>query len=117
MCSSDLLFLVREGILTTPPASDNILEGITRSSILQLAADAGVPTAVRSIDRTELYIADEVFLCGTGAQISPVTSIDHRTVGKGEPGPITQKLSHTYFDAVRGRAPRYRSWVTPVYKR
>ena len=115
--SAENLFLVREGILTTPPASDNILEGITRSSILQLAADAGVPTAVRSIDRTELYIADEVFLCGTGAQISPVTSIDHRTVGKGEPGPITQKLSHTYFDAVRGRAPRYRSWVTPVYKR
>ena len=115
--SAENLFLVREGILTTPPASDNILEGITRSSILQLAADAGVPTAIRSIDRTELYIADEVFLCGTGAQISPVTSIDHRTVGKGEPGPITQKLSHTYFDAVRGRAPRYRSWVTPVYKR
>ena len=115
--SAENLFLVREGILTTPPASDNILEGITRSSILQLAADAGVPTAIRSIDRTELYIADEVFLCGTGAQISPVTSIDHRTVGKGEPGPITQKLSHTYFDAVRGRAPRYRSWVTPVYNR
>jgi len=115
--SAENLFLVREGILTTPPASDNILEGITRSSILQLAADAGVPTAVRSIDRTELYIADEVFLCGTGAQISPVTSIDHRTVGKGGPGPTTQRLSHAYFDAVRGRAPRYRSWVTPVYER
>src|SRR5437879_6431262 len=107
--SAENLFLVREGILTTPPASDNILEGITRSSILQLAADAGVPTAVRSIDRTELYIADEVFLCGTGAQISPVTSIDHRTVGKGEPGPITLKLSPNYFGAARRRAPRYES--------
>jgi len=115
--SAENLFMVRDGLLVTPPGSDNILEGITRSSILQIAADAGVTTCIRQIDRTELYVADEVFLCGTGAQISPVTSIDRRAVGKGEPGPITTKISHIYFDAVRGKMPQYRSWLTPVYKR
>ena len=115
--SAENLFMVRDGLLITPPGSDNILEGITRSSILQIAADAGITTRIRQIDRTELYIADEVFLCGTGAQISPVTSIDRRAVGKGEPGPITAKISHIYFDAVRGKVPQYRSWLTPVYKR
>jgi branched-chain amino acid aminotransferase len=69
------------------------------------------------VDRTELYVADEVFLCGTGAQISPVTSIDHRAVGNGGRGPITAKVSATYFAAVRGKLPQYRGWVTPVYKR
>jgi branched-chain amino acid aminotransferase len=115
--SAENIFLVRDGVLTTPPASDNILEGIVRSCVLKIAADTGVPTAIRSIDRTELYIADEVFLCGTGAQISPVTSIDHRTIGKGERGPITSKISATYFEAVRGKSTQYRSWVLPVYKR
>src|SRR5439155_23744960 len=99
------------------PATDNILEGIVRSSVLKIAADTGINTAIRQVDRTELYVADEVFLCGTGAQISPVTSIDHRQIGKGEPGPITTKISRVYFDAVRGKAAQYRSWVTPVYKR
>jgi branched-chain amino acid aminotransferase len=115
--SAENLFLVRDGVLTTPPSSDNILEGIVRASVLRIAADLKIPTAIRSVDRTELYIAEEVFLCGTGAQLSPVTSIDHRTIGKGEPGPITKKISDVYFDAVRGKSPAYRSWVTPVYKR
>ena len=108
---------MRDGVLVTPPATDNSLEGIVRSSVLKIAADFSIPTAIRQVDRTELYIADEVFLCGTGAQISPVTSIDHRPIGKGEPGPIATKISRTYFDAVRGKVPQYRSWVTPVYKR
>jgi branched-chain amino acid aminotransferase len=115
--SAENLFIVRDGVLATPPGSDNILEGIVRASVLKIATDAGIPTAVRQIDRTELYIADEVFLCGTGAQISPVTSIDHRTIGKGERGPITTRISGIYFDAVRGKAAPYRAWVTPVYKR
>src|SRR3989449_6338364 len=115
--SAENLFLVRDGVLITPPASDNILEGIVRSSVLKIAGDSGIPTAIRSVDRTELYVADEVFLCGTGAQISPVTSIDHRTIGKGQVGAITAKIARTYFDAVHGRAPEYRSWVLPVYKR
>ena len=115
--SAENLFIVRDGILVTPPGTDNILEGITRWAVLKIAADLGIPTAIRSIDRTELYIAEEVFLCGTGAQLSPVTSIDRRTIGKGEPGAITRRISKTYFDAVRGKAPQYRSWVMPVYKR
>src|SRR5438309_2413235 len=115
--SAENLFLVRDGTLITPPGTDNILEGITRTCILKIAADSGIPTVIRQVDRTELYVADEVFLCGTGAQISPVTSIDHRAIGKGERGPITAKVSQIYFDAVRGKAAPYRAWVTPVYKR
>jgi branched-chain amino acid aminotransferase len=115
--SAENLFLARDGVLVTPPASDNILEGIVRSSVLKIAADEGIPTAIRSVDRTELYVADEVFLCGTGAQLSPVTSIDHRTIGKGEVGAITKRISAVYFDAVRGKSAKYRSWVTPVFKR
>jgi branched-chain amino acid aminotransferase len=75
----------------------------------------GTETITRTIDRSELYIADEVFLCGTGAQLSPVVEIDHRTVGDGTVGPITRRLAELYFDVVRGRNPTYSDWVTPVY--
>jgi branched-chain amino acid aminotransferase len=77
--------------------------------------DLGLEVVERSIDRTELYIADEVFLCGTGAQISPVVDIDRRKIGAGQAGPITAKISRVYFKAVRGEAPKYSGWVTPVY--
>ncbi len=113
--SAENLFMVREGVLVTPPVTDNILEGIVRSSILRIAEDERLPVVVRPIDRTELYVCDELFLCGTGAQVSPVTSVDHRLVGPGEPGPITARLSRIYFDAVHGRSDRYRSWLTPIY--
>jgi len=113
--SAENLFMVRNGRLITPPVSDNILEGIVRQSIMRIAGDLGIPLDERSIDRTELYIADELFLCGTGAQLAPVTSVDHRTVGSGLVGPITQKLSRIYFDAVHGIGDRYTEWVTPVY--
>ena len=113
--SAENLFMVRNGRLITPPVSDNILEGITRESLMRLAADEGIPLDVRSIDRTELYTCDELFLCGTGAQISPVTSVDHRPVGDGAVGTITARLSRAYFDAVKGNTPRYRDWVTPIY--
>jgi branched-chain amino acid aminotransferase len=83
--------------------------------MLQLAADAGIATDVRSIDRSELYVADEILLCGTGVQVSPVVEVDHRAVGEGQVGPIAAKLQALYFDAVRGRLPRYASWLTPVY--
>ncbi len=115
--SAENLFMVRDGVLVTPPPSDNILEGIVRASVLVIAADERIPVAIRQIDRTELYVADEVFLCGTGAQISAVTSIDHRPVATGEKGPLTERISRVYFDAVRGKIERYRSWVTPVYGR
>ena len=114
--SAENLFVVKRGTLITPPVTDNILEGITRGRLLEIARDElGITTLERQIDRTELYNADEVFLCGTGAQISPVIEIDRRPIGGGRPGPITRDLSRTYFDAVRGRLPAYRSWLTPVY--
>jgi branched-chain amino acid aminotransferase len=108
------LFVVRDGVLITPPVSDDILEGVTRKAVLQLAEDAGIPTEVRSIDRSELYVCDEVFLCGTGVQVSPVIEVDHRAVGSGAIGPISRLVSERYFAAVRGNDPAYRSWVTPV---
>jgi branched-chain amino acid aminotransferase len=116
--SAENLFLVKSGALLTPPVTDNILEGITRRCLMRLAADElGVDVVERSIDRTELYVADEVFLCGTGAQISPVVDIDRRPIGDGRIGPITSKLSRLYFSAVRGDLPKYRDWLTPVYGR
>jgi len=113
--SAENLFMVRNGTLITPPVTDNILEGIVRQSLIGIAAEQKIPLEVRSIDRTELYIADELFLCGTGAQLSPVTSVDHRRVGQGATGPITAQLSRIYFDAVRGKSDRYKAWVTPIY--
>lgn len=114
--SAENLFMVRRGQLITPGVTDSILEGITRASIIELARnELGLETVIRPIDRSELYIADEVFLCGTGAQVSAVTRIDHRAVGTGEVGPITAKLTQAYFDAVRGRLPAYQGWLTPVY--
>ena len=74
----------------------------------------GIPVEIRSIDRTELYIADEVFLCGTGVQVSPVIEIDHRRIGSGEIGPIARLIRDRYFDAVRGRLAEYRHWLTPI---
>src|SRR5207249_1913490 len=100
------LFVVRDGICLTPPVTDDILEGVTRRAMFQLLADEGIPYEIRSIDRSELYIADEMFLCGTGVQVSPVIEIDHRKVGAGTVGPITRGISERYFDAVRGRLPQ-----------
>ncbi|CAN5473697.1 branched-chain amino acid transaminase [soil metagenome] len=108
------LFMVRNGVLTTPPFSSDILEGITRRSVLAMAADAGIPSEVREIDRTELYLADEAFFCGTGVQIAWIESIDGRTVGNGARGPITQQVQTRFFDTVRGRDTMYGDWLTKV---
>jgi branched-chain amino acid aminotransferase len=114
--SAENLFIVRDGQLITPDISDDILEGITREGLIELARnEMGLETIERSVDRSELYAAQEVFLCGTGAQISPVVEIDHRPVGDGEVGPITGKLAKLYFDVVRGRIPAYHHWLTPIY--
>jgi len=115
--SSANLFLVRGGRLVTSPVSDSILEGITRGMVLELARDLGFETEVRPIDRTELYVAEEMFLCGTGVQIAPVTKVDHRPIGNGKPGPMTRALQERFFAAVRGRDERYAHWLTPVYGR
>jgi branched-chain amino acid aminotransferase len=108
------LFVVRDGVCLTPPVSDDILEGVTRKAMLRLLADEGVPTEIRSIDRSELYVSDEMFLCGTGVQVSPVIEIDHRKIGSGSVGPITRLIKDRYFDAVRGRLPQYEHWLTPI---
>ena len=114
--SAENIFVVRDGKLITPPVTDDILEGITRTGLVQLAREElGIETIQRQIDRSELYSCDEVFLCGTGAQLSPVVEIDHRQIGNGEVGPITRKLATIYFDVVRGRMPAYSDWVTPIY--
>ncbi|MGQ9628777.1 MAG: branched-chain amino acid transaminase [bacterium] len=114
--SAENIFIVRDGMVITPPVSDNILEGITRNTLIQIMRDElGIETIERSIDRSELYIADEVFFCGTGAQVSPVIEIDNRPVGNGEPGPFTKRLAELYFSIVKARVEKYRSWCTPVY--
>lgn len=110
------LFVVRHGHLITPPPSDNILEGLTRASILELAErELGIPVHQRSIDRTELYMADEIFLTGTAVELAPVIRIDHRPVGCGQIGPVSGTLRDLYTEATHGRMPDYRSWLMPVY--
>ena len=114
--SAENIFMVRKGRLITTPITADILAGITRASILEIAAYLGIETEERMIDRTELYIADELFLTGTGAQIAPITEIDHRRVGDGNVGPIAQEIRDIYFDVVRGRMPQFRHWCMPVFK-
>lgn len=115
--SAENIFLVMSGELATPAPTENILLGITRDTVMELARrELGRITRERQIDRTELYIADEIFLCGTGAQIAPVVRVDHRPIGDGTVGPISSELQKLYFDVVKGRRPEYRAqWCTPVY--
>jgi branched-chain amino acid aminotransferase len=108
------IFVVRDGVAMTPPVNDDILEGVTRKGIIEMLTNEGVPVEVRSIDRSELYVAEEIFLCGTGVQISPVIEIDHRPVGDGVPGRVGKLVRKTYFDAVRGRLPEYSHWLTEI---
>ncbi len=108
------LFVVRDGVILTPPVNDDLLEGVTRKAIMELLASEGMTVVERSIDRSELYVADEVLLCGTGVQVSPVIEVDHRPVGSGDIGPISRLVRDRYFDAVRGRLPKYSHWLTPV---
>lgn len=109
------LFIVRDGKLITSNISDNILEGITKNTIIELAKnELNIETVERKIDRTELYIADEAFFCGTGAQVSPITKIDHRNIGDGKIGKISRKLQEIYFDVVKGKNKKYKHWCTEV---
>jgi branched-chain amino acid aminotransferase len=114
--SAENIFIVRDGVLITPPESDNILEGVTRKVMMRLATeDLGIKVLERSLDRSELYVSDEVFLCGTGAQVSPVIEIDHRVIGDGAAGPITKALQDLYFDICKGRVEEKLDWLTTVY--
>jgi len=108
------LFMVRDGVVITPARDSDILESVTRDTVLALAAELGLPTAERRADRTELYVADEVFLCGTGQELVPVATIDHLPVGDGKPGPITMQLQAAYESVVRGTTDAHANWRTPV---
>lgn len=108
--------MIRNGDVITPPVTANILEGITRRSLIALLREQlGVTVIEREIDRSELYLADEAFLCGTGVQIAAIASIDHRSIGRGGSGPITQKLRDIFFRVLRGEVAEYRNWLSPVF--
>jgi len=115
--SAEHVFIVRDGVLVTPPSTEDNLDGITRRSLMTLATeDLGLTVRERVIGRTELYVADEIFLCGTGAEVTPVGSVDRRTVGGGKPGPVTWRLKKHFEDVVRGRVEHRKSWLTAVWQ-
>jgi len=109
------LFLVKRGKLLTPPSSAGILAGITRDSVIALAADLGIAVDERELPREALYSADEVFMTGTAAEITPVRSVDRKPIGKAAPGPITQQLRQAFFGLFDGRTEDRRKWLTPVH--
>jgi branched-chain amino acid aminotransferase len=114
--SGENLVMIRHGRLITPPPSDNILEGITLETALEIAKkELGLDVERRSIDRSELYIADEIFLTGTAAHVTPVTEVDRIPIGDGEFGPVSRLLQQRYADAITGRIPEYMDWLTPTY--
>ena len=109
------IFMVRDGKVITPPVTDNILEGITRKTAMELAEkELGLPVVERSIDRTELYICDELFMTGSAAQIVAITKVDHRSVGTGKMGPVAEQLRILFDDAVRAKKPKYAHWNVEV---
>ena len=109
------LFIMRDGVFITPNVTSGILESVTRRTILEFASEAKVKTAERKVGRTELYLAEEAFYCGTGQEIMPITMFDGRPVGNGTPGPMTQKLQVKFDNIVRGRDTNFDHWLTPVY--
>jgi len=110
------IFMVREGVMVTPPITENILEGITRRSVIELVRqEIGMPVVERQIDRTEVYLSDEFLMTGTAAQITAVTRVDFRQIGTGNMGPITTRLRELFFDIVHGRNAKYSHWNVPVY--
>ena len=109
------LFLLRDGVFLTPDVNSGILESITRQTILDMGGELGIDMAERTIGRTELYLAEEAFYCGTGQEIGPVTAFDGRAVGTGEPGPVTRRLQAKFDEIVRGNSPDHEHWLTKVY--
>jgi branched-chain amino acid aminotransferase len=111
--SGENIFIVRDGIIFTPDLT-SALDGITRKTLFQLAADIGIEIREKRITRDEVYIADEAFFSGTAAEVTPIREVDNRSIGNGCRGPITEKLQTLYFDAVHGRLKKYHAWLTPV---
>jgi len=114
--SAEHIFVYRRGVLYSPPSTQDNLDGITRRSLIELATeDLGMKFVEREIGRTELYVADEMFMCGTGAQVTPVRSVDRRVLGDGGVGPVTTKIQAYFDDVVHGRVDKRRDWLTPVW--
>jgi branched-chain amino acid aminotransferase len=111
--SGENIFIVRRGRLKTPPLN-SVLEGITRQSVLEIAADEGIEVREDNITRDELYCAEEAFFTGTAAEITPIREVDRRTIGSGKPGPLTEMIQSRFFAAVRGENEKYRHWLSPV---
>lgn len=110
------VFMVRDGVVVTPPITENILEGITRRTVIELLrAEIGAEVVERPIDRTEVYLCDELFMTGTAAQVTAVTRVDYRPIGSGEMGPITTRLRRVFEQIVYGHSQKYQRWLTPVY--
>ena len=115
--SAENLFVIRQGVAATPPITDNILEGITRRTIMSLLREElQIEVVERPIDRTEIYLAEEAFFCGTGIQVAAISQVDRRHIGTGRMGPVTQRLRDLYFRIVRGQEPKYLHWCSPVYQ-
>ena len=112
--SGENIFVVRDGAIATPPHTSGILDGINRKSAIQIARDLGLDVTERHIARSELYLADEVFITGTAAELVPVVEIDDHAVGTGAPGDVTQSVQRAFDDALHGRSERYREWLDPV---
>ena len=111
------IFVVRRGVVYTPPPQADVLEGIVRRALITLMRDdLGLEVVEREIDRTEIYVADEVFLCGTGVQVAAITRVEHRPIGAGIMGPITESARNLFFRVVQGRVAQYRDWLSPVYE-
>lgn len=109
--SAENIFVVRDGVATTPPPSDGVLEGITRDTVMRLLQSEGIPVEQHSVSRSDLIVADEVFITGTAAEIVPIREVDDREVGSGEPGPVTRRVQSRYAAAVRGADPEFAGWV------
>ncbi|HEX4341674.1 MAG TPA: branched-chain amino acid transaminase [Polyangiaceae bacterium] len=115
--SAEHIFIVRDGELVSPPSTEDNLDGITRRSLITMATeDLGLKVKERVIGRTELYVAEEIFLCGTGAEVTPVGSVDRRQLGNGKPGPITERVKRHFNDVVHGRVEHRKTWLTPVWE-
>ena len=110
--SGENIYIVKDGTLFTPPLSSPVLAGITRDSVLRIARDQGVPVVEQKFTRDTMYLADELFMTGTAAEVTPVREVDNRRIGRGEPGPVTKTIQETYFRAVHGEEQRYKEWLT-----
>ncbi|MCS6910344.1 MAG: branched-chain amino acid transaminase [Anaerolineales bacterium] len=114
--SAENLFMLRGGVVVTPPVTEDVLEGITRRTLMTLLRDEmGLEVHERVIDRSEVYLADELWFCGTGVQVAAITRVDHRPIGNGRMGPVVGELRKLYFDVVRGKVAKYRHWNQPVF--